>query len=180
MPSPARHVTYGSAAAATPIGVAEIVASPAGVVAVGLGEPGGFRERLARDFGVLTEQDDALSERAGARFDAYFSGERHGIDLDIDWSLVHGFARDALQAVCEIPYGETASYGEVAAMAGRPRAARAVGTACRTSPFSLVVPVHRVVRADGSLGEYGGRTDIKRFLVDLERQADAHDDRRRT
>ena len=57
----------------------------------------------------------------------------------------------------------------MAILAGHPRAARAVGTACATTPLSIVVPVHRVVRADGSLGEYGGRPELKRRLLDLER-----------
>lgn len=105
---------------------------------------------------------------AEAQLDEYFDGTRTRFDLPLDWRLVRGFTRAALQAVCDIPYGETAGYGEVAISAGAPRAARAVGTACATTPFSIVVPVHRVVRADGSLGEYGGRPDIKRFLIDLE------------
>nr|WP_205827308.1 MGMT family protein [Microbacterium excoecariae] len=79
-----------------------------------------------------------------------------------------GFAAEALRLVAEIPYGETASYGEIAARAGRPRAARAVGTACRFTPITLVVPAHRVIRSDGSVGEYAGREDVKRFLLDLE------------
>lgn len=174
---PTRDIPYGSAVASTPIGTATIVASPSGIVAAGLGDPDGFMERLARDFRVFPEPDDALLRLASSQLDEYFSGERRRFDFEIDWSLMHGFAREAMRTVCEIPYGETASYGEVAALAGRPRAARAVGTACRTSPFSLIVPVHRVVRADGSLGEYGGRSDIKTFLVDLERQAVHHDDR---
>ncbi|WP_347976164.1 methylated-DNA--[protein]-cysteine S-methyltransferase [Microbacterium sp. ProA8] len=105
---------------------------------------------------------------ATAQLDEYFDGDRHEFDLPLDWRLVRGFTRAALEAVCDIPYGETASYGEVAISAGIPRAARAVGTACATTPFSVVVPVHRVVRADGSLGEYGGRPEMKRFLIDLE------------
>ncbi|MEV4689041.1 methylated-DNA--[protein]-cysteine S-methyltransferase [Microbacterium sp. LWH3-1.2] len=107
-------------------------------------------------------------ESAVAQLDEYFDGDREEFDLPLDWRLVRGFTRAALEAVCDIPYGETASYGEVAIAAGIPRAARAVGTACATTPFSVVVPVHRVVRADGSLGEYGGRPEVKRFLVDLE------------
>lgn len=107
-------------------------------------------------------------ELAIAQLDEYFDGERREFDLPLDWQLVRGFTRAALEAVCDIPYGETASYGEVAIAAGIPRAARAVGTACASTPFSVVVPVHRVVRADGSLGEYGGRPDVKRFLIDLE------------
>ncbi|MDR7190991.1 methylated-DNA-[protein]-cysteine S-methyltransferase [Microbacterium sp. BE35] len=107
-------------------------------------------------------------ESAVTQLDEYFDGDREEFDLPLDWRLVRGFTRAALEAVCDIPYGETASYGEVAIAAGTPRAARAVGTACATTPFSVVVPVHRVIRADGSLGEYGGRPEVKRFLIDLE------------
>ncbi|HEY9309213.1 MAG TPA: methylated-DNA--[protein]-cysteine S-methyltransferase [Microbacterium sp.] len=111
---------------------------------------------------------DTVFDVAIDQLDEYFEGDRREFDLPLDWRLVRGFTRAALEAVCDIPYGETASYGEVAVMAGTARAARAVGTACATTPFSVVVPVHRVVRADGSLGEYGGRPDMKRFLIDLE------------
>ncbi|KJL43242.1 methylated-DNA--[protein]-cysteine S-methyltransferase [Microbacterium trichothecenolyticum] len=107
-------------------------------------------------------------ESAVTQLDEYFDGDREEFDLPLDWRLVRGFTRAALEAVCDIPYGETASYGEVAIAAGTPRAARAVGTACATTPFSVVVPVHRVIRADGSLGEYGGRPEVKRLLIDLE------------
>ncbi|MDQ1131188.1 methylated-DNA--[protein]-cysteine S-methyltransferase [Microbacterium sp. SORGH_AS_0888] len=79
-----------------------------------------------------------------------------------------GFTRAALQAVRTIPYGQTASYAEVAALAGSPGAHRAVGSACAKTPFSIVVPAHRVVRADGSIGEYGGHPEVKRYLLDLE------------
>jgi len=112
---------------------------------------------------------DSHFDLAMTQLDEYFDGDRREFDLPLDWRLVHGFTRAALEAVCDIPYGETASYGEVAISAGVARAARAVGTACATTPFSVVVPVHRVVRADGSLGEYGGRPEMKRFLIDLER-----------
>nr|BFF12238.1 hypothetical protein GCM10025699_35410 [Microbacterium flavescens] len=113
----------------------------------------------------------ALFDAAITQLDEYFDGDRREFDLELDWRLVRGFTRDALEAVRDIPYGETAGYGEVAIAAGSPRAARAVGTACATTPFSIVVPVHRVVRADGSLGEYGGRPDVKKYLIELERPA---------
>ncbi|MFE7844270.1 methylated-DNA--[protein]-cysteine S-methyltransferase [Microbacterium sp. NPDC057407] len=105
---------------------------------------------------------------AVVELDEYFDGDRRQFDLPLDWRLVRGFTRDALEAVRRIPYGETAGYGEVAIAAGSERAARAVGTACATTPFSVVVPVHRVVRADGSLGEYGGHPEVKRWLIDHE------------
>lgn len=111
----------------------------------------------------------ALFEDAALQLDEYFDGDRREFELPLDWRLVRGFTRDALEAVRRIPYGETAGYGEVAIAAGSPRAARAVGTACATTPFSIVVPVHRVVRSDGSLGEYGGRPEMKKFLIDHER-----------
>lgn len=112
---------------------------------------------------------DAPADEARRQLDEYFQGEREAFDLELDWRLTRGFARAALQAVREIPYGQTAGYGEVAILAGSPRAARAVGTACAATPLSIVVPVHRVIRADGSIGEYGGHPEVKRFLLDLER-----------
>jgi methylated-DNA-[protein]-cysteine S-methyltransferase len=115
-----------------------------------------------------TDAEGDPFDAAETQLDEYFDGTRTHFDLPLDWRLVRGFTRAALEAVCDIPYGETAGYGEVAIAAGVARAARAVGTACATTPFSIVVPVHRVVRADGSLGEYGGRPDIKRFLNELE------------
>lgn len=124
-----------------------------------------------RELPIPVEADAAADvvHEAATQLDEYFDGERRAFDLPLDWRLVRGFTRAALEAVCDIPYGETAGYGEVAITAGSPRAARAVGTACATTPFSIVVPVHRVVRADGSLGEYGGRPDVKQFLIDHER-----------
>lgn len=137
-------------------------------------------ERAALQLRALPLPDDpaadpasaAVTDAAVSQLDEYFDGERREFDLPLDWRLVRGFTRAALEAVREIPYGETAGYGEVAIAAGSPRAARAVGTACATTPFSIVVPVHRVVRADGSLGEYGGRPEVKQYLIDLEQAQD--------
>lgn len=156
----------------TPLGVVVAVASPDGLVAVRVADdPGHVLGALAHAHRIVPEPDDAVAADLAPQLDAYFAGRLRAFDVTLDWSLVSGFARDALQAVREIPYGETASYGEVAALAGRPRAHRAVGTACRDTPFALVVPVHRVIRSDGKLGEYGGFPEHKRFLVELEREA---------
>lgn len=156
----------------TPLGIAVAVASPEGLVAVRVADdPGRVLGALAHEHRISPEPDDAVAADLRPQLEAYFAGRLRRFELRLDWSLVSGFARDALQTVCEIPYGETASYGEVAALAGRPRAHRAVGTACRDTPFSLVVPVHRVIRSDGKLGEYGGFPEHKRFLVELEREA---------
>jgi methylated-DNA-[protein]-cysteine S-methyltransferase len=158
----------------SPIGDILIVTTPDGIVTLHPfdGPLGAEIERVALQLRAVPlpddSDDDDVFEIAITQLDEYFDGERERFELPLDWRLVRGFTLAALQAVCDIPYGETASYGEVAISAGIPRAARAVGTACATTPFSIVVPVHRVVRADGSLGEYGGRPELKRFLIDLE------------
>ena len=127
--------------------------------------------RIALQLHAMPVPDDEAGGDIDRQLDEYFEGERREFDVDLDWRLATGFRRAALEAVRRIPYGETAGYGEVAISAGSPGAARAVGTACATTPFSIIVPVHRVVRADGSLGEYGGRPEVKRHLLDLERAA---------
>ena len=155
----------------SPVGDILIVAADDGIVTLHPfdGPLGGELERVGLRLRAHPVPDDgpALDDVA-LQLDEYFEGRRREFDLPLDWRLVRGFTRAALQAVRDIPYGETASYSEVAIAAGVPRAARAVGTACATTPFSVVVPVHRVVRADGSLGEYGGRPEVKRYLVELE------------
>lgn len=161
----------------SPVGDVFLVTTDAGLVCTEVlqgDDERGIDEQLAaltRTLGETPGRDDAGVDRARRQLDEYFDGRRRTFDLALDWRLIGGFARDALQRVCEIPYGQTAGYGEVAIMAGHPGAARAVGNACARSPFSIVVPVHRVVHADGSIGGYGGRAEIKRFLLALERTA---------
>lgn len=99
----------------------------------------------------------------------YFDGRRCQFDLALDWQLSHGFYRRVLDALMTVDYGTTVSYGELAHMAGSPGAARAVGTAMSTNPIPLVVPCHRVVRSDGSVGEYGGSPEVKTWLLEHER-----------
>lgn len=160
----------------SPIGDVLIVTTDDGVVTLHPfdGPLGAELERVGlalRELPVPVETDASasLAHAAATQLDEYFEGDRREFDLPLDWRLVRGFTRSALEAVRDIPFGETAGYGEVAISAGSPRAARAVGTACATTPFSIVVPVHRVVRADGSLGEYGGRPEVKQYLIDHER-----------
>jgi methylated-DNA-[protein]-cysteine S-methyltransferase len=102
------------------------------------------------------------------QLDEYFGRRRRAFDVRLDFRLAKGFRRSVLAHLVEIPYGRTESYAEVAAAAGSPRAVRAVGTACATNPLPLVVPCHRVVRSDGSFGNYRGGEDAKRDLLTLE------------
>jgi methylated-DNA-[protein]-cysteine S-methyltransferase len=103
--------------------------------------------------------------------DEYFAGRRMAFDLSIDWRLTAGFRTIVLHHLPEIAYGHTASYAEVAALAGNPKAVRAVGTACATNPLPIVVPCHRVVRSDGTMGGYLGGVEAKRTLLSLEAAA---------
>ena len=103
------------------------------------------------------------------RVRGYFGGSRDAFDdveLELEWCTPFQLA--AVEAMRAIPYGEVASYGEVAALAGHPNAQRAVGSVCASNRFSLFVPCHRVVGADG-LGSYGSLgPDYKRRLLELE------------
>lgn len=110
---------------------------------------------------------DAVAREIGE----YFAGRRTVFDLPLDFSLSHGFRQAVQQQLPQIGYGKTRSYGEVAAMVGKPKAVRAVGTACATNPVPIVVPCHRVVRADGTLGGYAGGPEAKSALLTLERAA---------
>ncbi|MCK6067626.1 MULTISPECIES: methylated-DNA--[protein]-cysteine S-methyltransferase [Microbacterium] len=166
---------YASAVHSTPVGDVLLTVADDHLLSLRVLHDDGeaAREGLVRVLGVVPEDDPSAGAETAQQLDEYFDGTRKQFDLALDWSLTRGFSRAALQAVCEIPYGETAAYGEVAAMAGHPRAARAVGTACATSPFSIVVPVHRVVRSDGSLGQYGGHPEVKQYLLRREQESGA-------
>ncbi len=107
-------------------------------------------------------------DAAAREIDEYFSGRRHSFDLPLDLSLSTGFRRMVLHHLSDIAYGHTASYAAVAAAAGNPRAVRAAATACATNPLPIVVPCHRVVRSDGSVGGYLGGPAAKQTLLRLE------------
>lgn len=158
----------------TPIGEALIVVTDEGLATLDIldGPVDAVLSGLATRLHAVPSEDRAATAVVAGQLDEYFAGSRQSFDLALDWRLASGFVRTAMEAVCTIPYGETASYAEVAIMAGSPRANRAVGTACARTPMSIVVPAHRVVRSDGSIGEYGGHPERKRFLLDLEAAAD--------
>jgi methylated-DNA-[protein]-cysteine S-methyltransferase len=100
--------------------------------------------------------------------DEYFAGSRRAFDVPLDQRLSTGFRAEVLRHLPEIGYGRTESYAQVAAAAGNVRAVRAVGSACATNPLPVVVPCHRVVRSDGSIGGYAGGPAAKRALLTLE------------
>jgi len=162
----------------TPIGEALVVVTGRGlavldVLEVRRGAADDALAAAAASLRVVPEPDAEATAAVTAQLDEYFDGIRRAFDVPLDLGTVTGFARAALAAVCAIPYGETASYAEVAITAGSPGANRAVGSACARTPISIIVPAHRVVRSDGSIGEYGGHPERKRFLLDLEASLEA-------
>jgi O-6-methylguanine DNA methyltransferase len=113
------------------------------------------------------DEEDAVIVRT---IDAYFEGDVAGIDRLPVRPIGTGFAQRVWDALRAIPVGETYSYARLAGVVGVPNASRAVGRANATNPVAIVVPCHRVIRADGNLGGYGGGLDRKRWLLDHERR----------
>ncbi|AKU19220.1 cysteine methyltransferase [Luteipulveratus mongoliensis] len=150
----------------TLIGDVTIVLEGDGLVAVYMTEHRHAPDRST--FGPVVE-DDALAETVEIQLRAYLAGERDDFDLPL---APHGtpFQQKVWQALLQIPYGETVTYGELAARIGSPAASRAVGLANGRNPISVIVPCHRVIGADGSLTGYGGGLERKQALLELERE----------
>jgi methylated-DNA-[protein]-cysteine S-methyltransferase len=155
----------------SPVGSLLVAATPTGLVRVAFSSEG-------HDV-VLQNLSDRISSRllhapkrldgVARQLDEYFAGRRHSFDVPLDWQLSKGFRRLVLgHLAADIDSGTTASYGTLAQLSGSPKAVRAVGTTCATNPIPVVVPCHRVVRADGTLGRYRGGPAAKRALLDLE------------
>ena len=124
--------------------------------------------RLAAEISPRILRSPRRLEDAARQLDEYFARRRRRFDLPVDLQLAHGFRRTVLTHLRAIPYGATESYATVAAATGSPAAVRAVGTACARNPLPLVVPCHRVVRSDGTLGQYGGGVEVKERLLRME------------
>ena len=155
----------------SPVGSLLIASTPVGLVRVAFGSEG--HETVLQN---LSDRISSRLLRAPARLDAvarqldeYFAGHRRAFDVPLDWQLSTGFRRVVLTRLAvDVGYGTTASYGTLARLSGSPKAVRAVGKTCATNPIPIVVPCHRVVRADGTLGGYRGGPAAKRTLLDLE------------
>jgi methylated-DNA-[protein]-cysteine S-methyltransferase len=125
-------------------------------------------ERLARTFGVRVLRSAKPIDPVRRELDEYFEGRRQSFDLPVDVALLADFNRRVLRELARVPYGEVVTYGELAARAERPRAARAVGTVMNRNPLPIVLPCHRVIGANGSLTGYGGGLPRKEALLRLE------------
>ncbi len=159
----------------TPVGTVWVGVSPRGLGVVYMGaSQTAFEAEVRRRYGNVTLQEaPARTAEALRQIQAYLRGTRREFTLPVDWEGMGAFQRKALQETVAIPYGETRTYGELAARLGNPRAARAVGRAEATNPVPLVVPCHRVLGAGGKLHGYGGGEGLptKAWLLELEKGA---------
>lgn len=147
-----------------------LLTGPRGLLAIrmaDLSEADFLAEAQAR-LGQRPVRDESLTGPLAAQVLDYLNGERAAFDLPIDWSALPDFQRQVLQAAMNIPRGQVATYGQVAARLGKPKAARAVGRALGTNPLPIVIPCHRVVGSDGQLTGYIGGLAAKAQLLRLE------------
>jgi methylated-DNA-[protein]-cysteine S-methyltransferase len=168
--TPLESVEYFS-----PVGRLLLAAGPAGLVRIAFVdvEPeDAVRVDLER-IAAATPPGDASAvaarlHEARRALDAYFAGRARTVGVALAPLPANGFRAEVLDALRTVRPGTTVSYTALAAMAGRPRAVRAAASACATNPLPIVIPCHRVVRADGSIGGYLGGLDAKRALLAME------------
>ncbi|MFC1414338.1 methylated-DNA--[protein]-cysteine S-methyltransferase [Streptacidiphilus sp. N1-12] len=157
----------------TPVGCLLLASTPRGLVRVAFDREDHDKvlETLAGRLSPRLLRAPKRLDQAAREIDQYFAGTRTAFDLALDLSLSSGFRQLVQRHLPEIGYGRTQSYAQVARLVGNPKAVRAVGTACATNPLPVVVPCHRVVRTDGTLGGYVGGPDAKSALLTLEAAA---------
>jgi methylated-DNA-[protein]-cysteine S-methyltransferase len=157
----------------SPVGPLLLAATPKGLVRVAydVEDHDQVLDTLARRLSPRVLRAPKRLDAAARELDEYFSGRRQTFDFPLDLSLSAGFRQLVQRHLPDIGYGQTRSYGQVAALVGHPKAVRAVGTACATNPLPVVVPCHRVLRADGTPGGYVGGPDAKLTLLRLEAAA---------
>jgi len=152
------------------IGTVWIASTQVGLckISLGTGQPGAFLNWLSEHIGPgeLREEPEAMTV-ALSQIRGYFSGSRRAFDLPLD---VRGtpFQRAVWSQVVRIPYGATATYGDIAQLVGKPKASRAVGGAVGANPLPIVIPCHRVIGAHGALTGFGSGLDTKEALLRLE------------
>jgi len=146
----------------TPIGLVRVVEQDGAITHVDLSSADGFVERQRGEAGT-----SALLRAAVQQLDEYFAHARTVFDLPLRAGGT-AFQRQAWQALCTIPYGETRSYAQQARAVGRPTATRAIGAANGRNPIAIIVPCHRVIGSDGSLTGYAGGEPVKRWLLQHE------------
>lgn len=155
---------------ASPLGELLLVKSGQGLRHIAFAEDD-FAEVIAEQsasIGADCATNDAAFTEERTQLEAYFAGELRIFTLPLDLPHAH-FRQQAQWALADIGFGETLTYGGLAARLGNPGASRAVGSACATNPIPIVLPCHRVLAAGGNLGGYSGQLWRKTWLLELER-----------
>lgn len=157
----------------TPLGALLLAATEKGLVKVAYArqDHDEVLEQLSSTISPRVLRAPARLEAAAREIEEYFARRRTTFDLPLDFRLAHGFRRSVLTHLRDIAYGTTASYAALAVAAGSPKAFRAAGSACATNPLPIVVPCHRAVLSDGTLGRYVGGAGAKKTLLTLEAAA---------
>jgi len=155
----------------SPLGPLWIAVGPRGVVNIHYGATPDPRElaRITRAYGPGLLPDRRGCDRVLTELDQYFSHRRRSFDVAVDLAALTPFQQRILGATARVPYGELTTYKVVARQAGNEQASRAAGAALRANPIPIVVPCHRIVATDGTLGGYAGGLAAKRRLLALER-----------
>jgi methylated-DNA-[protein]-cysteine S-methyltransferase len=154
----------------SPVGTLLLAATPKGIVRVAYAVEDHDRvlDALAQRISPRVLRAPRRLDAAARQLEEYFGRQRQVFDLPLDWSMSTGFRQLVQRHLPQIRYGQTRTYGQVAELAGSPKAVRAVGTACATNPLPVIVPCHRVLRADGTPGGYIGGPGTKKALLRLE------------
>jgi methylated-DNA-[protein]-cysteine S-methyltransferase len=125
--------------------------------------------RIVRDFPAIHKKQRAISKDIDQLIADLYNGKKKNFDLSLlNLSRLTDFSAKVLKQAYKIPRGKVTTYSGLAAKVGNPRAARAVGTALANNPFPILIPCHRVIRADGRLGQFGGGSDMKKQLLEKE------------
>ncbi len=155
---------------ATPLGSLWMAATPQGLCRVGLmaDEAAWLAKQPAGAQLHRVATENAILDAAHRQLGEYFARQRRAFDLPFDLTAGTAFQQQVWRALCQIPFGQTCAYSELAVRVGHSQGARAVGQALGRNPLLIVVPCHRVLRADGALGGFGAGLPAKRLLLELE------------
>jgi methylated-DNA-[protein]-cysteine S-methyltransferase len=163
--------TVGYAVIDSPLGPLWVAVGPKGVLGIHYGTEPSAQElgRIVRAYGPGVLPDSRRAEAVARELDQYFAGKRRRFDVAVDLSPLTDFQRRVLSATAAVEFGDVSTYGKVAARAGSANGSRAAGQALGSNPIPIVVPCHRVLASDGTLGGYSGGLAAKRKLLAFER-----------
>ncbi len=161
-----KTITFGTAK--TPFGLMGFGITKKGLCRIYFPEDAPFEDSFKRDFprsNII--HDEKAIPHIRQQFQEYFSGNRKSFDIKLD---LHAppFYTKALKEVMKVPFGQIATYQDIAVRSGHPKAVRAAGSANANNPLPIVIPCHRIVKTGGNLGGYGGKLERKVYLLELE------------